>query len=78
MSQLTASSHLSDLAHSDLLETATADFRANLRHARTHALLVGYYLKHGLSADQIRQAIRNASTSPVRTIRVDLPTRAAA
>ena len=78
MSQLTASSHLSDLADSDLLETATADFRANLRHARTHALLVGYYLKCGLSADQIRQAIRNASTSPVRTIRVDLPTQAAA
>ena len=78
MSQMTASSRLSDLSHSDLLETATADFRANLRHARTHSLLVGYYLKRGLSANQVRQAIRNASTSPVRTIRVDLPTQTAA
>ena len=78
MSQMTASSSLYDLPHSDLLDTATADFRANLRHARTHSLLVGYYLKRGLSADEIRQAIRNASTSPVRTIRVDLPRQAAA
>ena len=78
MSQMTASSRLSDPSYSDLLETATADFRANLRHARTHSLLVGYYLKRGLSANQVRQAIRNASTSPVRTIRVDLPTQTAA
>jgi hypothetical protein len=78
MSQITDASRFSGTPNADLLETATADFRANLRHARTHSLLVGYYLKRGLSADQIRQAIRNASTSPVRTIRVDLPSQAAA
>jgi len=78
MSQITDASRLSETPSYDLLETATADFRANLRHARTHSLLVGYYLKRGLSADQIRQAIRNASTSPVRAIRVELPTQTAA
>ena len=62
----------------NLLDTATADFRANLRHARTHSLLVDYYLKRGLTAHQIRQAIRNASTTPVRPIRLVLPTQAAA
>ena len=62
----------------DLLEAATADFRANLRHARTHSLLVEYYLKRGLTADQIRQAIRNASTTAVSPIRLVLPTQAAA
>ena len=78
MSQLTDSSRLADSPDSALVQTATADFRANLRHARTHSLLVDYYLKRGLTADQIRQAIRNASTSAVRTIRIDLPSQAAA
>ena len=56
-----------------LLETATADFRANLRHSRSISLLVGYYLKQGLTAEQVRQAVRNASTAATRSIRLDLP-----
>ena len=61
-----------------LLDRATADFRANLRHSRSHSLLVDYYLKRGLTSDEIRQAIRNASTAPIRPIRVDLPISTAA
>ena len=63
---------------SKLLETATADFRAHLRHSRTHSLLVEYYVKRGLTADEIRQAVRNASTAPISPIRLVLPTQAAA
>jgi hypothetical protein len=62
----------------ELLHTATADFRANLHHARSHSLLIEYYLKRGLSAEQVRQAIRNASTAPVRSIHVVLPSQTAA
>ena len=61
-----------------LLESATADFRANLRHSRALSLLVDYYLKQGLTSEQVRQAVRNASTAPTRPIHVVLPVQAAA
>ena len=62
----------------DLLAAATADFRANLRHSRALSLLVDYYLKQGLTSEQIRQAVRNASTAPARPIHLVFPVQAAA
>lgn len=61
-----------------LLETATADFRATLQRSRSITLLVGYYLKRGLTSEQVRQAVRDASTAPTQSIRLDIPSPEAA
>ena len=68
----------SSAAVSDLLATATADFRANLKHSRALSLLIDHYLKQGLSTEQVRLAVRSASTAPTRPIRVILPAGSAA
>ena len=63
-------------ASSDLLAAASADFRANLKHSRALPLLVEHYLKRGLTAEQVRLAVRNASTRPTQPIHVILPAAA--
>ena len=75
--EISAAPQPSDLT-GRLLDTATADFRANLQHSRSISLLVGYYLKRGLTSEQVRQAVRNASTAATRPIRLDIPVQDAA
>jgi hypothetical protein len=62
----------------DLIAAATEDFRANLRFPRAQALLVDYYLKLGLTGEQLRQAMRDASVQRHAPIRIQLPGAVAA
>ncbi|HEU5314921.1 MAG TPA: hypothetical protein VFX49_02340 [Chloroflexota bacterium] len=62
----------------DLVAAATEDFRANLRHPRAQALLIDYYVKQGMTSEELRQAMRAAAAPRHAPIRVQIPDTVAA
>lgn len=58
----------------DLYSGAVGRFRANLRHPRAVPLLVDYYLKQGLPAEDIRLAAQQAATGALPAPEMVIPT----